>query len=30
MHGRLDRLEERAAKRRQIAKGAMVELDRKN
>ena len=29
LHGRLDRLEERAAKRRQIAKGAMVELDRK-
>ena len=30
MHGRLDRLEEWAAKRRQIAKDAMVELDREN
>jgi hypothetical protein len=29
MHGRLDRLEEGAAKRRQIAKDAMVELDLK-
>ena len=29
MHGRLDRLEDRAAKRRQIAKDAMVELDLK-
>jgi hypothetical protein len=29
LHGRLDRLEEGAAKRRQIAKDAMVELDLK-
>jgi len=30
MQGRLDSLEERAAKRRQIAKDAMVQLDLKN
>jgi hypothetical protein len=29
MQGRLDRLQDRAAKRRQIAKDAMVELDLK-